>query len=79
MSKENLVLEFKIQHLKLGLKKPEIAKGLGISLPTLNSRIKDPQRFTINNLLKLKNLGFNYDYYGKLLSGLEINSSKKTL
>jgi len=75
MSKENLILEFKIQHLKLGLTKPEIAEGLGISLPTLNSRIKDPQRFTIGNLNKLKKLGFNYDYYGKLLSGFEINPS----
>ena len=79
MSKENLILEFKIQHLKLGLTKPEIAEGLGISLPTLNSRIKDPQRFTIGNLNKLKKLGFNYDYYGKLLSGFKINPSKKTL
>lgn len=79
MGEKNLTLEFKLQHLRLGLTKPEIAEGLGISLPTLNSRIKDPQRFTINNLLKLKKLGFNYDYYGQLLSGFEINSSKRTL
>lgn len=75
MSKENLILEFKIQLLRLGLNKPEIAEKLGISLPTLNSRIKDPQRFTIYNLKELKKVGFNYDYYGKLLSGAKISSS----
>lgn len=79
MAKNNLEKEWKFQSLRLDLSNQEISKGLGISLPTLYSRIKDPQRFTINNLKKLKKLGFNYDYYGKLLSGLEISSSKKTL
>ncbi len=75
MGEKTLILEFKIQLLRLGLTKPEIAKKLGISLPTLNSRIKDPQRFTIYNLKQLKKVGFNHDYYGKLLSGAAISSS----
>ena len=79
MGKKNLIFQFKVEYLRLGLTKPEIAKYLGISLPTLNLRIKDPLNFTIINLLKLKKLGFNYDYYGQLLSEFEIDSSKKTL
>ena len=54
-------LDFEVQLLKLGVKKYDLAKRLGISQPTLATRIKDPDKFTIDNYKKLMDLGFKFN------------------
>jgi DNA-binding CsgD family transcriptional regulator len=56
---EGFELEFEIQLLQLGMTRSEVSKELGISLPTLKQRIKDAGKLTIDNVNKLKKLGFN--------------------
>jgi plasmid maintenance system antidote protein VapI len=56
---EGFELEFEIQLLQIGMNKTEVSKELGISLPTLNNRIKDAGKLTIDNVNKLTKLGFN--------------------
>lgn len=63
----NEKLSFSIERLRLELSKQVIAESLKISLPTLNSRIENPQRWTVNNLKQLKKLGFTNDYFRQLL------------
>lgn len=75
MDEKKLIMQFSIQMLKLDLSKQFICEKLSISLPTLNSRIRDPKRWTIDNLLNLKKIGFSYDYYGQLLREFKKNSS----
>jgi hypothetical protein len=55
-------LDFEVELLKLGLKKSQVCERLGLSLPTLNARIKDPDKFTIDNYRKLLDLGFHFNH-----------------
>ncbi len=59
---ENFNLAFDIERLKLKMSKQNIAKELSISAPTLQTRIKDPNKFTIGNIKKLNELGFKLEY-----------------
>ena len=54
-------IEFLIQREELGLKKKEIAEALGITAPTLQSKLRNPDKLTIDNFNILTGLGFNFD------------------
>lgn len=54
-------IEFLIQREQLGLKKKEIAEALGITAPTLQSKLRNPDKLTIDNFNILTGLGFNFD------------------
>ena len=54
-------IEFLIQREQLGLKKKEIAAALGITAPTLQSKLRNPDKLTIDNFNILTGLGFNFD------------------
>lgn len=43
---------------RLKLKRYEVAEELGVSLPTLKSRLQNPNRFNLMEVKKLKGLGF---------------------
>jgi hypothetical protein len=51
-------LEFINDLQKLGLKRKDVAKSLGITMPTLKSKLKDPNRLTVADITALKNLKF---------------------
>ena len=52
----NLEKEFINEIKRLGLRRLDITKHLGITNPTLKSKLRDPGRFTYAELLKLKKL-----------------------
>ena len=49
-------VEFETERRRLNLKKMEIADKLGITLPTLQSKILEPNRLTLKDIGNLKNL-----------------------
>jgi hypothetical protein len=55
--------EFEIHFIneikRLNIRKLDVLECLDITLPTLNSKIKEPGRFTVDDLNKLKKLNFN--------------------
>lgn len=51
-------LDFEIQRLKLGITKTHISKEMGVSLPTLDKKIKSKEKLTLHEVRKLENLGF---------------------
>ena len=50
---------FKGEMKRLGLKRYEVCDILGCTMPTLKSRLQNPQNFTINELSILIDKGFN--------------------
>lgn len=54
-------IEFLIQSLELGLNKKEVANALSISAPTLQSKLKNPNKLTIENINCLTDLGYKFD------------------
>jgi hypothetical protein len=51
-------LEFINDLKRLGLKRKDVANSLGITMPTLKSKLKDPNRLTVRDISLLKNLKF---------------------
>lgn len=42
-----------------GMLRRELANELGITMPTLKSKLDNPRRLTVGDIEKLRNLGFN--------------------
>ena len=55
-------IEFETERRRLNLKKMEIADKLGITLPTLQSKILEPDRLTLKDIGNLKELNFNLNF-----------------
>lgn len=55
-------IEFETERRRLNLKKMEIADKLGITLPTLQSKILEPNRLTLKDIGNLKQLNFNLNF-----------------
>lgn len=55
-------VEFETERRRLNLKKMEIADKLGITLPTLQSKILEPDRLTLKDIGNLKELNFNLNF-----------------
>lgn len=51
-------LEFINDLQRLKLKRLEVAEVLGITMPTLKSKLKDPNKLTVSNIKALKKLNF---------------------
>lgn len=54
-----LELEFINDLKRLGLKRKDVANSLGITMPTLKSKLKDPNRLTVADITALKKLQFS--------------------
>jgi len=52
-------LEFINDLQRLKLKRKQVAQILGVTMPTLKSKLKDPNRLTVKNIKELKNLKFS--------------------
>lgn len=55
-------IEFETERRRLNLKKMEIADKLGVTLPTLQSKILEPNRLTLKDIGNLKQLNFNLNF-----------------
>ncbi len=55
-------IEFETERRRLNLKKMEIADKLGITLPTLQTKILEPNRLTLKDIGNLKKLNFNLNF-----------------
>ncbi len=58
------ISEFEIEFIddlrRLGLKKKDVAEKLEMTMPTLNSKIQNPDTLTVKDLSNLKELEFNF-------------------
>jgi transcriptional regulator with XRE-family HTH domain len=52
-------LGFQHQMNKLNLKRKDVADALGITMPTLKSKLRDPGKLTLKDVQKLQELSFN--------------------
>tara|TARA_R110002050_G_scaffold300479_1_gene470095 strand:+ start:2381 stop:2593 length:213 start_codon:yes stop_codon:yes gene_type:complete len=59
------ISEFEIEFIddlrRLGLKKKDVAEKLEMTMPTLNSKIQNPDTLTVKDLSNLKQLEFNLE------------------
>ena len=59
----DFITEFEIEFIdnirRLGLKKKDVADKLEMTMPTLNSKIKNPQTLNLKDIENLKELNFN--------------------
>ena len=59
----DFITEFEIEFIdnirRLGLKKKDVANKLEMTMPTLNSKIKNPQTLNLKDIENLKELNFN--------------------
>ena len=56
---ETVDIIFNQELKRLKLKRYEVAKELGMSYPSLKTKVDDPNRFTFGDLKKLAELGIN--------------------
>lgn len=56
---ESIEQIFKEELKRLGLKRYDVAKELGITYPALKAKIRNPDRFTYRELKKLAKLEIN--------------------
>ncbi len=60
---QSFISEFEIEFIddlrRLGLKKKDVAEKLEMTMPTLNSKIQNPDTLTVKDLSNLKELEFN--------------------
>lgn len=52
-------LHFRKELKRLKLKRYQICGILGCTMPTLKNRVENPGRFTVDEIKKLENHGFN--------------------
>jgi len=62
---QTFISEFEIEFIddlrRLGLKKKDVAEKLEMTMPTLNSKIQNPDSLTVKDLSNLKELEFNLE------------------
>jgi|TARA_R100001460_G_scaffold42551_3_gene78692 hypothetical protein len=62
---QSFISEFEIEFIddlrRLGLKKKDVAEKLEMTMPTLNSKIQNPDTLTIKDLSNLKELEFKLE------------------
>jgi len=62
---QSFINEFEIEFIddlrRLGLKKKDVADKLEMTMPTLNSKIQNPDTLTIKDLSNLKQLEFKLE------------------
>ena len=62
---QTFISEFEIEFIddlrRLGLKKKDVAEKLEMTMPTLNSKIQNPDTLTVKDLNNLKELEFNLE------------------
>jgi len=62
---QSFISEFEIEFIddlrRLGLKKKDVAEKLEMTMPTLNSKIQNPDTLTVKDLSNLKELEFNLE------------------
>tara|TARA_R100000231_G_scaffold95328_1_gene71503 strand:- start:549 stop:761 length:213 start_codon:yes stop_codon:yes gene_type:complete len=54
-------LFFKAELKRLKLRKKDVAEGLAIQMPTLKTRVEDPDLFKITEIKNLREMGFDTD------------------
>ncbi len=52
-------MEFINDLKRLKLKRQDVADSLGITMPTLKSKLVDPMRLTVGDIIELRKLNFN--------------------
>lgn len=62
---QSFISEFEIEFIddlrRLCLKKKDVAEKLEMTMPTLNSKIQNPDTLTVKDLSNLKELEFNLE------------------
>ena len=62
---QSFINEFEIEFIddlrRLSLLKKDVAEKLDITMPTLNSKIQNPETFTVKDLKNLKELEFKLE------------------
>ena len=62
---QSFINEFEIEYIddlrRLSLLKKDVAEKLEITMPTLNSKIQNPETFTVKDLKNLKELEFKLE------------------
>ena len=62
---QSFISEFEIEFIddlrRLGLKKKDVAEKLEMTMPTLNSKIQNPDTLTIKDLSNLQELEFKLE------------------
>lgn len=62
---QSFISEFEIEFIdnlrRLSLKKKDVCNKLEMTMPTLNSKIQNPETFTVKDLNNLKELEFNLE------------------
>ena len=60
---KNFIKKFEIEFIdnlrRLGLRKQDVCDSLQMTMPTLNSKIKDPKKLTVKDIENLKKIKFN--------------------
>lgn len=56
---DNFHAEFKAKIKELGLKKKDVMRHLGLTLPTLNHKLNNPKDLKVDEINKLKELNIN--------------------
>lgn len=59
--------EFNVELTRLKIKRYDVCEILKCTMPTLKSRLKNPGKFTVNEINILKDYGFNVVLKSKLL------------
>jgi hypothetical protein len=54
-------IDFLVQRKNLDIKKKDVASALNITAPTLQSRIRNPHKITIQELDLLTEMGFEFN------------------
>jgi len=52
-------LAFQNQLNELGVRRKDVCEALSITMPTLKSKLRDPDRFRVSDLRILKKMNFN--------------------
>lgn len=58
---------------RLNLKKSDLADRLGITMPTLKSKINNPQKFTILDLIVMRNHKIDIEPFIKVIEKFKLN------
>jgi hypothetical protein len=60
---KNFIKKFEIEFIdnlrRLGMRKQDVCDSLQMTMPTLNSKIKDPKKLTVKDIENLKKIKFN--------------------